>query len=70
MLLRCPGLNSVLFLLVLDGEIAAGGPLVLVADVVGDGLVLGLLGRGLVALLALAKHLFLHEIDGLAADED
>lgn len=60
-----PRLQPVLFVLVGNGKVAAGGALVLVADVVGDGLVLGLLGRRLVALLALAEHLFLHKVDGL-----
>merc|ERR1712025_120911 len=51
--------------LVLNGEITARGTLVLVADKVGYGLVLGLLGGRLVALVALAEELFLNEVDSL-----
>ena len=54
--------------LVRDGEVVAGGSLVFVADEIGDGLVLGLLGRRLIALIALAEELFLDKIDGLMVE--
>lgn len=57
-------LQAVLLVFVLDGHIGASGGLVLTADVVGDGLVLGLLGGALVALVALAEDLFLDKVDG------
>ena len=57
-------LGTVLLVLVLDEELLASRVLVLAADEVGDGLVLGLLGGSLVALLALAEELFLDKVDG------
>lgn len=52
-----------LVLLVLDGKVATGGLLVLVADVIGDLLVLDLLDGALVALVALAQDMFLYPVD-------
>lgn len=52
-----------LVLLVLDGKVATSGLLVLVADVIGDLLVLGLLDGALVALVALAQDMFLYPVD-------
>merc|ERR1712000_611094 len=51
--------------LVLDEKLVASGVLVLAADEVGNGLVLGLLGSGFVGLVALAHDLLLDEVDSL-----
>lgn len=50
-------------LLVLDGDVRAGGALPLLADEVGDLLVLGLLDGGFVVLRALAHEFLLNEVD-------
>ena len=50
-------------LLVLDGDVRAGGALPLLADEVGDLLVLGLLDGGFVVLGALSHELLLNEVD-------
>ena len=55
---------TVLLLLVRNDELFARGGLVLIADEVRDGLVLGLLGGRLVALVALAEEFLLDEVDG------
>ncbi len=53
------------FLVLLDGEVLAGGVVVLLPDLVGDEAVLGLLGRALVVLRALLEDLLLHPVDAL-----
>lgn len=58
-------LETVLPILVLDGEVTSRCVLVLVTDKVRDGLIFGLLRRRLVALITLAHKLFLHKIDSL-----
>jgi hypothetical protein len=50
-------------LLVLDGDVGAGGALVLAAEEVADLLVLGLLDGGLVALVSGAHELLLDEVN-------
>jgi hypothetical protein len=50
-------------LLVLDGDVGAGGGLPLLADEVGDLLVLGLLDGGLVVLRALTHESLLDKVD-------
>lgn len=57
-------LSSIFLVLVGDGEFAACGALVLVANGIGNSLVLGLFSGVLVALVASAEELFLHKIDG------
>jgi hypothetical protein len=57
-------LSSIFLVLVGDGEFAACGGLVLVANSIGNSLVLGLLSGVLVALVASTEELLLHEIDG------
>ena len=52
-------------LLVLDWNFPSGSGLELTAQGVGDGLVLGLLGGGLVVLWALAENLLLEHVDAL-----
>lgn len=52
-------------LLVLDGDVGAGGALPLLANEVGDLLVLGLLDGGFVVLGALAHEFLLDEVDTL-----
>lgn len=52
-----------LLVLVLYGEIATRCGLVLVADKVRDGLVLGLLGGRFIALVASTEELLLDEVD-------
>lgn len=56
-------LSSKLLVLVRDEELVACGGLVLVADGIGDGLVLGLLSGALVALVASTEELLLDKID-------
>lgn len=53
-----------LLLLVGDGEVGSGSGLVLVADHVGNDLILGLLSRGLVVLRAGAHELLLAKVNG------
>jgi hypothetical protein len=50
-------------LLVLDGDVGASGGLPLLADEVGDLLVLGLLNGGLVVLRALTHESLLDKVD-------
>lgn len=50
-------------LLVLDGDIGASGGLPLLADEVGDLLVLGLLNGGFIVLRALTHESLLNEVD-------
>ena len=50
-------------LLVLDGDVGAGGGLPLLADHVGDLLVLGLLNGGFVVLRALTHESLLDKVD-------
>lgn len=52
-------------LLVLDGEVRAGGALVLASDVVGDLLVFGLFDGRLIVLGPLTKDALLNKIDTL-----
>jgi hypothetical protein len=54
---QAPLLEPVLLVLIRDGELLAGSPLVPRPDIVGDLLVLGLLHCGLVGLVALAEEL-------------
>lgn len=57
-------LSSIFLVLVGDREFAACGALVLVANGIGNSLVLGLFSGALVALVASAEELFLHKVDG------
>jgi hypothetical protein len=50
----------------LDGEVLAGGVVVLLADLVGDEAVLGLLGGALVVLRALLEDLLLNPVDAFS----
>lgn len=56
-------LQTVLLVLVLDGDILASGVLVLAADEIADLLVFGLLSGALVVLRTLAEEFFLDEVD-------
>lgn len=58
-------LQTVLLVLVLDGDILASGVLVLAADEIADLLVFGLLSGALVVLRTLAEEFFLDEVDSL-----
>ena len=60
---RLLGLLSLLLLL--DGEVLAGGVVVLLADLVGDETVLGLLRGAFIVLLALLEDILLHPVDAL-----
>ena len=57
-------LSTKLLVLVLNKELIARGGLVLVADEIGDSLVLRLLGGALVVLGALTEDIFLDVVDG------
>lgn len=56
-------LSTVVLILVLDEEVLAGRLLVLVADEVGDGLVLRLFGSAFVALVTLTQDVLLDVVD-------
>lgn len=57
-------LEPILLFLVFDGKFTARCALVLAANKVRDGLVLGLFRRRLIALITLAENLFLHKVNG------
>lgn len=56
-------LSTVFLVLVGNWKVATGRGLVLVANIVGDSLILGLLSSRLVALIACPEELFLNEVD-------
>lgn len=56
-------LGTILLVLIRDGEVSSGGRLVLAADEVGDGFVLGLLSGTLVTLVTLTEELLLRKVN-------
>lgn len=57
-------LNAIFLVLVGNEKVLSGGLFVLVPNEIRNGLVLGLFGGALVALIAFPEELFLDKVDG------